>query len=294
MNNSTMKNWLLAIRPKTLPAAVAPVLMGTAMAFGDGIGDVLTALVCLGTALLLQIGTNLANDYYDGMKGADTRERVGPTRVTQAGLIPAWQVKAAFIGVFALAALACVWLMMHGGWPIAVLASLAILSGIFYTAGRYPLGYLGLGDILVFIFFGPVAVAGTYYVQSLELNSAVLFAGAAPGLMSVAVLTVNNLRDMESDRKSGKKTLAVRFGRSFALSEYVFCVLGAALVPVFIYMFIQDHLLILVCAATSLPAVPVIKTVLTKTEGVSLNAALASTARLLLAYSIVFALGWML
>lgn len=289
-----MKNWLLAIRPKTLPAAVAPVLMGTAMAFGDGIGDVLTALVCLGTALLLQIGTNLANDYYDGMKGADTRERVGPTRVTQAGLIPAGQVKAAFIGVFALAALACVWLVMRGGWPIAVLASLAILSGIFYTAGRYPLGYLGLGDILVFIFFGPVAVAGTYYVQSLELNSAVLFAGAAPGLMSVAILTVNNLRDVESDRKSGKKTLAVRFGRSFALSEYVFCMLGAALVPVFIYMFIQDHLLILICAATSLPAVPVIKTVLTKTEGVSLNAALASTARLLLAYSVVFALGWML
>ena len=294
MNNPTIKTWLLAIRPKTLPAGIAPVLMGTAMAFGDGIGHVPTAPVCLLTALLLQIGTNLANDYYDFQKGADTRERVGPTRVTQSGLIPPGQVKAAFIGVFALAALASAWLVLRGGWPIAVLASLAILSGIFYTAGRYPLGYLGLGDILVFIFFGPVAVAGTYYVQSLELNSAVIFSGFGPGLMSVAILTVNNLRDLDSDRASGKKTLAVRFGRGFALSEYLFCVLGACVVPVFIYMFIDDHLLILLSAAVILAAVPTIKTILTRTEGVALNAALTATARLLLIYSVLFAAGWLL
>ena len=294
MNNSSIKYWLLAIRPKTLPAAVAPVLMGTAMAFGDGIEDVVTALVCLLTALLLQIGTNLANDYYDCQKGADTLERVGPTRVTQAGLIPPGQVKAAFIGVFALAALASICLVTRGGWPIAVLGVAAILSGIFYTAGRYPLGYLGLGDLLVFIFFGPVAVAGTYYVQSLELNAAIIFAGFAPGLMSVAILTVNNLRDIDSDRKSGKNTLAVRFGRGFALSEYLFCVLGACIVPVFIYMFIEDHVLILVSSAISVAAIPTIKTVLTRTEGVALNAALASTARLLLIYSVLFAAGWLL
>ncbi|MBI3618010.1 MAG: 1,4-dihydroxy-2-naphthoate polyprenyltransferase [Candidatus Omnitrophica bacterium] len=294
MLNQSFKNWLLAVRPKTLPAGVAPVLMGTIMAFGDGIGHVPTALVCLLTALLLQIGTNLANDYYDFKKGADTIDRVGPTRVTQAGLIPPEQVKAAFIGVFALAALASVWLVMRGGWPIAVLAVLAILSGIFYTAGRHPLGYMGLGDLLVFIFFGPVAVAGTYYVQSLELNSAIVFAGVAPGLFSVAILTVNNLRDIDSDRKSGKNTLAVRFGRGFALSEYLFCVLGACVVPVFIYMFIEDHLLILVSSAISLAAIPTIKTVLTRTEGVALNAALASTARLLLIYSVLFATGWLL
>lgn len=294
MNNSSIKYWLLAIRPKTLPAGIAPVLMGTIMAFGDGIGHVPTALVCLLTALLLQIGTNLANDYYDFKKGADTQERVGPTRVTQAGLIPPGQVKAAFIGVFALAALASIYLVTRGGWPIAVLAGLAILSGIFYTAGRHPLGYMGLGDLLVFIFFGPVAVAGTYYVQSLELNSAIIFAGVAPGLFSVAILTVNNLRDIDSDRKSGKNTLAVRFGRGFALSEYLFCVLGACVVPVFIYMFIEDHLLILVSSATSLAAIPTIKTVLTRTEGVALNAALASTARLLLIYSVLFTAGWLL
>ena len=294
MLSQSLKNWLLAIRPKTLPAGIAPVLMGTIMVFGDGIGHVPTALVCFLTALLLQVGTNLANDYYDFKKGADTQERVGPIRVTQSGLIPPGQVKAAFIGVFALAALASIYLVTRGGWPIAVLAGLAILSGIFYTAGKYPLGYLGLGDILVFIFFGPVAVAGTYYVQSLELNSAIIFAGVAPGLFSVAILTVNNLRDIDSDRKSGKNTLAVRFGRGFALSEYLFCVLGACVVPVFIYMFIEDHSLILVSSAISLAAIPTIKMVLTRTEGVALNAALASTARLLLIYSVLFAAGWLL
>ena len=294
MLNQSLKNWLLAIRPKTLPAAVAPVLMGTAMALGDGIGHIPAALVCLLTALLLQIGTNLANDYYDFQKGADTQERVGPTRVTQAGLIPPDQVKAAFIGIFALAVLASIYLVTRGGWPIAVLGVAAILSGIFYTAGRYPLGYMGLGDLLVFFFFGPVAVAGTYYVQSLELNAAIIFAGFAPGLMSVAILTVNNLRDIDSDRKSGKNTLAVRFGRGFALSEYLFCVLGACVVPVFIYMFIEDHVLILVSSAISLAVIPTIKTVLTRTEGVALNTALASTARLLLIYSVLFAAGWLL
>ena len=294
MLNQSLKNWILASRPKTLPAGIAPVLMGTIMAFGDGIGHTSTALVCLLTALLLQIGTNLANDYYDFKKGADTQERVGPTRVTQSGLIPPEQVKAAFIGVFALAALASIWLVLRGGWPIALLGVAAILSGIFYTAGRYPLGYLGLGDLLVFIFFGPVAVAGTYYVQSLELNAAIIFAGFAPGLMSVAILTVNNLRDIDSDRKSGKNTLAVRFGRGFALSEYLFCVLGACVVPVFIYMFIEDHVLILVSSAISLAVIPTIKTVLTRTEGVALNTALASTARLLLIYSVLFAAGWLL
>ena len=294
MPNQSFKNWLLAIRPKTLPAGIAPVLMGTIMVFADGIGHVPAALVCFFTALLLQVGTNLANDYYDFKKGADTIDRVGPTRVTQAGLIPPGQVKAAFIGVFALAALASIYLVTRGGWPIGVLAALAILSGIFYTAGRHPLGYMGLGDLLVFIFFGPVAVAGTYYVQSLELNSAIIFAGIAPGLFSVAILTVNNLRDIDSDRKSGKNTLAVRFGRGFALSEYLFCVLGACVVPVFIYMFIEDHVLILVSSAISLAAIPTIKTVLTRTEGVALNAALASTARLLLIYSVLFAAGWLL
>ncbi len=288
------KCWFLAIRPKTLPAAIAPVLTGTAMALGDGIADLPTALFCLLAAVTLQVGTNLANDYYDHKKGVDTTQRIGPIRVTQAGLIASESVRAAFIAVFILAAFICVGLVVRAGWPIAVIGILAILSGIFYTAGPSPLGYRGWGDILVFIFFGPVAVAGTYYVQSLELNTAIIFAGFGPGLLSVAILTINNLRDMDSDRKSGKNTLAVRFGRSFALSEYLVCVLGAMFVPIFIYVFIEDHLAILGSTIVSLIAIPTIKTVLIATDGPSLNAALASTAQLLLIYSILFSIGWIL
>lgn len=283
----------MAIRPKTLPASVAPVLIGTAMAFGDGIHHFPTAFVCLFAALAIQIGTNLANDYYDFQRGTDTAERVGPIRATQAGLVRPVTMKAAFIFAFLLSGLACVWLVQRGGWPIAVLGVLAVLSGIFYTAGPYPLGYLGLGEIFVFIFFGPVAVAGTYYVQSLEINTAVLLAGVSPGLLSVGILAVNNLRDMETDRKSGKMTLAARWGRSFALSEYLFCVIASALMPVLIYIWIEDHAGILACVLINLLAIPVIKTVFTQ-PGASLNRALASTGKLLLIYSVLFAIGWIL
>lgn len=293
MSNQSLKNWILAIRPKTLPASVAPVLIGTAMAFGDGIHHFSTAFVCLFAALAIQIGTNLANDYYDFQKGTDTAERVGPIRATQAGLVRPVTMKAAFIFAFLLSGLACVWLVQRGGWPIAILGVLAVLSGIFYTAGPYPLGYLGLGEIFVFIFFGPVAVAGTYYVQSLEINAAVLLAGVSPGLLSVGILAVNNLRDMETDRKSGKMTLAARWGRSFALSEYLFCIIASAMMPVLIYILIEDHIGILACALINLLAIPVIKTVFTQ-PGASLNRALASTGKLLLIYSVLFAIGWIL
>lgn len=283
----------MAIRPKTLPASVAPVLIGTAMAFGDGIHHFPTAFVCLFAALAIQIGTNLANDYYDFQKGTDTADRVGPIRATQAGLVRPVTMKAAFIFAFLLSGLACVWLVQRGGWPIAVLGVLAVLSGIFYTAGPYPLGYLGLGEIFVFIFFGPVAVAGTYYVQSLEINTAVLLAGVSPGLLSVGILAVNNLRDMETDRKSGKMTLAARWGRSFALSEYLFCIIASAMMPVLIYILIEDHVGILACVLINLLAIPVIKIVFTQ-HGDSLNRALASTGKLLLIYSVLFAIGWIL
>jgi 1,4-dihydroxy-2-naphthoate octaprenyltransferase len=268
--------------------------MGTAMAFGDGIHHFPAAVVCLVAALSIQIGTNLANDYYDFEKGSDTPERLGPTRVTQAGLIPPKAVKFSFAMAFIVFAFACAWLTLRAGWPIAVLGILAVLSGIFYTAGPWPLGYIGLGDLFVFIFFGPVAVAGTYYVQSLEMNMAVILAGLAPGFISVAILTVNNLRDIESDRRCGKYTLPVRLGRSFALSEYLFCIFAASLIPVLMYMCIHDHVAVLMCAGISMMAIPAIKAVLTQTDGASLNAALAQTGKLLMIYSILFSIGWML
>lgn len=288
------KNWLLAIRPKTLPASISPVLIGTAMAIGDGIHHLPTAFLCFLGALLIQIGTNLANDYFDFKKGVDTSARTGPVRVTQAGLIKPWQMIIAILITFSLSALIAYVLYLRGGWPIAVIGVLGILCGIFYTAGPKPLSALGLGDVFVLIFFGPVAVAGTYYVQSFEINFAVILAGFAPGLISTAILTVNNLRDQETDQKAGKKTLAVRFGYAFAQMEFFYCVLGASLIPILIYALIEDHLAILFSSVIGLLAGPLFKNIFNPVDANSLNAVLHSTGKLLLIYSVLFSLGWIL
>jgi 1,4-dihydroxy-2-naphthoate octaprenyltransferase len=289
---SKAKIWLMAIRPKTLPAGIAPVLMGTAMALGDGVHDGPTALVCLGVGVMIQIATNLANDYFDFQKGADTTERIGPTRVMQAGLVKPKEMKCAMVLAFGLAAIGCILLVLRTGWPIAVLGILSILSGIFYTAGSRPLGYLGLGEVFVLIFFGPVAVGGTYYVQSFEINMVVVLAGIAAGLWSSAVLAVNNLRDIDSDRRCGKRTLAVRFGRVFAQYEYTVCVIAAALMPVLIYVLIQDHREILISVLTIFAVVPGIRTVFSREDGPALNKTLAFTGMLLMLFSILFSIGW--
>ncbi|MBI4308915.1 MAG: 1,4-dihydroxy-2-naphthoate octaprenyltransferase, partial [Candidatus Omnitrophica bacterium] len=182
--------WLLAIRPKTLPAAIAPVAIGTAMAFGDGVAHWPSAFAALFAALMIQIATNLINDYCDFKKGADTKDRLGPVRVTQAGLIKPKIVLFAAVAAFLLSALACAYLIGRAGWVILFIGIASILSGIFYTAGPRPLGYLGLGEVFVFIFFGPVAVGGIYFVQSLDLNWAVIMAGLGPGFLSTAILAV--------------------------------------------------------------------------------------------------------
>ena len=275
-------------------AAVAPVMIGTAMAFGDGIHDFPTASLCLLGALLIQVGTNIANDYYDFKHGADTAERLGPTRVTQSGLIKPEHVRAAFILIFGLAAAVALQLFFRGGWPIAAIGVASIISGILYTARPKPLGYMGLGDLFVLVFFGPVAVAGTYYVQSYEINPAVIVAGLAPGLMSVAILAVNNYRDIDSDRKTGKKTLAVRFGREFAQVEYATAILLGSLIPVLIYLKIEDHLPILWSALVSLLAIPSMRVVFSSTDGRELNNVLAATGRLLFIYAVIFSIGWIL
>ena len=284
----------MAIRPKTLYASIAPVLIGTSMAFGDGVHDFSIAGIVLLAAVLIQIGTNFVNDYCDHKAGVDTAERLGPVRVTQAGLVKPATLKWVSIFIFVLVVALAVILYERGGWPIAVIAVSSILAGILYTAGSRPLGYLGWGEFLVFIFFGPVAVAGTYYLQSLEMNSAVVLAGFAPGFLSCAVLTVNNLRDIATDSAAGKKTMAVRFGRSFATSEYLFFILAAALMPVSIFFITQDHLYTLVSVVICLAAIPLASIVYSRTDGPSLNLALADTGKLLLVYSVLFSLGWIL
>jgi 1,4-dihydroxy-2-naphthoate octaprenyltransferase len=292
MSKGVFNNWISALRPKTLPAAMAPVIMGTAMAFGDGFFHLRSALLCLGGALAIQIATNLANDYYDFAKGADNENRVGPVRVTQAGLIkPIW-VKLMFLFFFCIAAGISYLLVQRGGEPIAIIGILSILSGFFYTAGPAPLAYRGLGDIFVLIFFGPVAVGGTYYVQALEINYAILIAGLAPGLISVAILTVNNLRDIEGDKKAGKRTLAVKFGQSFAEAEYLTCIITAGIIPVILYLVMQDNEKILFTTLALLLAIPSIRLVINQPDKARLNAALGMTGRFLFVYSVIFAIGW--
>jgi len=294
VTKQSFSNWILAIRPKTLPAAIAPVLIGTAMAFGDGLGHAPSAIMAMIAALCIQIGTNLANDYFDFKKGADTAERRGPIRVTQAGLIKPEVVLISAIVFFALSFLASIYLIHRAGPAIFVIAIASIVSGILYTAGPKPLGYLGLGDIFVLVFFGPVAVGGTYYAQALEINPAIIIAGLAPGLLSTAILAINNLRDIDTDRRAGKLTLAVRFGRSFAMSEYLFCIMAASLIPFVIVLMTDDHKGVAAACLVAFFAIPSVKMAFTHLDGAGLNRVLAQTGRLLLIYSVLFSIGWVL
>lgn len=231
-----LQAWVLASRPKTLPAASAPVIMGMAVAYFEGVFRLGPALAALAVALLLQIGANIANDYFDFQKGVDTEERLGPTRVTQAGLLPGRQVVAGMVVAFGLAALCGLYLVALVGWPALVIGALAILSALAYTGGPYPLGYHGLGEVFVFIFFGLAAVAGTYYVQADSVSALAVWASLPAGLLAMAILAINNLRDRQTDLVSGKRTLAVRLGEKGAwyiyglwpLTAYL-CAAGAVL-----------------------------------------------------------------
>jgi 1,4-dihydroxy-2-naphthoate octaprenyltransferase len=293
MANLKLKIWIDASRPKTLWAAVAPVIIGTAMAFKADRFHLLSALAALFGATMIQIGTNFANDFFDYRKGADSNDRLGPTRATQAGLVTPGAMQRATAAAFGIAMAAGLYLVWRGGWPIAVIGLLSILIGVFYTAGRYALGYTGLADIFVLIFFGPVAVGGTYFVQTLDVNWIVILAGVSPGLFSVAILTVNNLRDIEGDRLAGKKTLPVRFGAAFAQLEYLLSLAIAALIPVLIYQVKGNAPYIMLTSLVLLAAYPSAKIVFTKT-GPILNDVLASTSKLLLLYSLIFSAGWLL
>ncbi|MFT5127095.1 MAG: 1,4-dihydroxy-2-naphthoate octaprenyltransferase [Rhodothermales bacterium] len=286
--HSPLNLWLQAIRPKTLWAGFAPVLISAALAHADGGFHAGIALACLGVALSLQIGCNLANDYYDAISGADSAERLGPTRVTQAGLISPAAVRRGFVIAFAISAILGVALFFRGGWPILALLVASIASGILYTAGPWPLGYIGLGDLFAFLFFGPVAVAGTYFLITLTLPDHALLAGVAPGLFSVAILSVNNLRDIHSDRAAGKRTLAVRWGARFTRAEYAVAIIGACAVPLGI-----AHRGGCLACIVLIPGLLSIRALHRKT-GAELNAVLANTAKLLLLFSLLFAVGLLL
>jgi 1,4-dihydroxy-2-naphthoate octaprenyltransferase len=290
---SCIQVWFLAARPKTLPAGVVPVLVGGVMAFGDGKFHLFSFLAALFGSIMIQVGANFANDLFDFKKQSDTSERIGPMRVTQAGLATPRQMTAATIIVFSLAVLAGVYLVYRGGWPIVVIGLVSIACAILYTASPLALGYLGLGDVFVLIFFGPVALAGTYYVQALDISLPIILAGIPFGMISNAILTVNNLRDIETDKKSGKKTLAVRFGRTFARYEYLAMLLGAAVMAVSLSI-ILDKVYLLLAILYLAFSYRTLQTVFSSTDGERLNNTLAATGRLLIIYGLLFGAGWLL
>jgi 1,4-dihydroxy-2-naphthoate octaprenyltransferase len=279
-----------AIRPRTLPAAAAGVVMGAAMAWRDGVFQLDIVLVCLFTALLLQIGSNLANDVFDFERGTDTSERLGPTRVTQAGMLTPKEVKIGMAVVFGLAGILGLYLVWIGGWLILLLGIAAIISAVAYTGGPFPIGYYGLGDVFVFIFFGLAAVAGTYYIQAGSIPPVVWWMTLPPGLIVTAILVVNNLRDLDNDRKAGKHTLAVRMGEQGTKIEYIVCMVIAFIIPLPIAWAGMISWTTLI-AWLSLPmAIQATRIVLTQ-KGRPLNAALAITGQTALVFSLLFWLG---
>ncbi len=289
-NLSKFEIWLLAIRPKTLPAAGAGVITGTALAFHDGYFKLLPALAALLAAILLQIGSNLANDVFDYLRGAESKERLGPVRVTQAGLLSPKEVQIGMWITFLLAAVLGLYLIIVAGWVILLIGLTALLSSVAYTG---PISDRGLGEIFVFLYFGLAAVAGTYYAQALHFSPAAWWMSLPIGLLVVNILVVNNLRDIAVDKAAGKITLAVRFGETASRREYLLFVLTAYLTPpLLIGMRLIPAWTLLVWL--SLPAAWTVVRAVQTQSGRPLNKALAGSGKISLIYSILFAAGILL
>jgi len=281
--------WVDAARPKTLPAAVAPVAVGVACAHAHGgiaWGPALAALV---GAVLLQIGTNFANDVFDAEKGADTPDRKGPVRAVAAGLISARAMRRAMIATFALAVGVGGYLAWIGGWPIIAIGVASVAAGVLYTGGPWPLGYHGLGDVFVMIFFGQVAVCGTAYVAGGEVTGLAVWLSIPVGAIATAIIVVNNLRDRETDARVGKRTLAVRWGRGFALAEYTILLGIAHAVP--IGLAIAGRPWLALATLTAPLAVRRARALARAVPGPAMNQLLGATAQLLLIQSALVAIG---
>jgi len=291
---SRRRAWVLAARLPTLPAAVTPVLVGTAAGVRGVAFRPLPFVAALVASLLIQVGTNFANDYFDFHKGADTAERLGPVRVTQSGLISAAEVKRAAMLTFGLALLIGVYLVAVGGWPILAIGLASVVAAVAYTGGPWPLAYHGLGDVFVFIFFGLLAVGGSAYLQAGTLTGLALAAAVPVGLLVVNILVINNLRDIATDGAAGKRTLAVRIGAPASRLQYLTFVVISYLVPLLLWLTGTTPAWVLL-AWLSLPlAAALLRTVLRGTSGPALNPVLGQTGRLELVFGLLFALGLLL
>lgn len=288
---SSLKSWVLAARPKTLPAAIIPVIIGCSIAWNDGFFDLIPAIVALICALLIQIGTNFANDYYDHVKGADTADRIGFKRATSSGWIPPKAMLNATILTMSLAFLIGLYLVWHAGVIVLAIGILSLIFGITYTGGPYPLGYNGLGDVFVFIFFGIIAVMTTYFVIVLNWSLLSFWASLPVGALSTNILVVNNLRDVPTDSITGKRTLGVLFGEKVLKIEYTFFVLLALLVPLVFY-FIYSYKFVILLPLLSIPLfVLLIREVWLFENRSTLNNTLVKSALGMTAYGLLFSLG---
>ncbi len=291
---SGMRIWLMAARPRTLPAAVAPVLVGTALAGFAHIFHPLRFLAALIGAVFIQVGTNLSNDYSDARRGADTEDRLGPVRVTAGGLVPPRQVLIATYASFGVAVLAGIYLIAVAGWELLLVGAASILAGVLYTGGPRPYGYEGLGELFVFLFFGIVAVVGSFFVQVKHLQWEAFALAVPVGLLASAILVVNNVRDIDTDRRAGKRTLAVRIGRERTRDLYALMVYGAfVLVPV-TWLFGPLKPWVLLAWLTLPVAASVVRVVRNRTDGASLNGALAQTGMLQLTFCVLLSAGLLL
>lgn len=282
-------SWFSTLRIRTLPAAASPVLLGSAIAANLGGFELYPALAALAGALLLQIGTNLANDYYDHVKGADTPDRAGPARASASGTIPPLNVRNAAFAALGAALLVGVYLVTVGGWPIVAIGLAGIISAWAYTGGPFPLAYNGLGDLFAFAFFGPIAVAGTTYVQTGTWEADAIIWGCAAGFLTTAILVVNNLRDRPTDEVANKRTLVVRFGDRFGQWEWATLLSLAFMLP-----FIYGGWLLLPLAATIVALPPAGRMFGALEPRAALNPALGGTARVLLVFCLLAALGFLL
>jgi 1,4-dihydroxy-2-naphthoate polyprenyltransferase len=282
----------MAARPRTLPAAVAPVLVGTALAIeADELRPLAFVAALLG-AILIQVGTNLSNDYSDARRGADTEDRLGPVRVTAGGLVPPRQVLVATYVSFGLAVLVGMYLVYVAGPELLLVGAASILAGVLYTGGPRPYGYEGLGEVFVFTFFGIVAVTGSYYVHAERLPWAAFVLAVPVGLLAAAILVVNNVRDLETDRRAGKRTLAVRLGRERTRTLFAVMVVGAyvALVP----LFFELSAWVALPVGSAPIALGLIRTVFEHGDGPTLNRALAGTGMLQLLFCLLLSAGILL
>jgi 1,4-dihydroxy-2-naphthoate octaprenyltransferase len=291
LNTSILKIWVEAARPKTLAAAFVPVLIGATIAYQGELINWMATTVALLCAFLIQIGTNFANDYFDFVKGADTDERIGFERATAKGLISPKNMLNATIICMALAFIFGLYLVWIGGTVVLIIGLFSLLFGVLYTGGPFPLGYNGLGDLFVFIFFGIVAVMTTYYVNALAWSMDTFWASLAVGALCTNILVVNNLRDIEQDKIAGKKTLGVLFGETMLKVEYTFMLMLAFAIPPHFYFQLDYDVWIFLPFLILPVALLHTKTIWTETEKRNLNQQLEKTAKFMTIFGLLFSIG---